>query len=79
MTDQRTDPIADFNAATHRDLEAMNILKGILESKPDALMFVWEAEGSLKIATMPKSLALARGMTEIAYGIMWPDPDEPED
>lgn len=79
MTDQQTDVIADFNAGAYRDAEAMKVLKGILESNPQALMFVWEVDGTMKIATMPKSMSLARGMTEIAYGIMWPDDEDSED
>jgi hypothetical protein len=79
MSDQRIDIVADFNARAYRDLEAMNTLKQVLEGNPTAIMIVWEAEGDLKIATLPKSLSLARGMTEIAYGIMWPDPEEKED
>lgn len=79
MTDQKTSIIETFTAQAYRDKEAMEVLKSILETNPDALMFIWEVEGSMKIATMPKSIALARGMTEVAYGLMWPDADTEED
>lgn len=79
MSDLQTTKIEEFNASAHRDKEAMTTLKSILEGNPDALMFVWEAQGSMKIATLPKSISLARGMVEIAYGLMWPSEEEEED
>lgn len=77
--DQKTSQIEAFTARAYRDKEAMELLKSILETGPDALMFTWEVEGSMKIATLPKSISLARGMTEVAYGLMWPNQEEAED
>lgn len=79
MSDQKTSQIEAFTAAAYRDKEAMEVLKSILETNPDAIMFTWEVGGTMKIATLPKSISLARGMTEVAFGLMWPDQQEDED
>ena len=58
--------IQEFSAAAELDARARALLDFVLAQSPRTLMITWETDTGLKIATVPASNMVARGMIETA-------------
>lgn len=70
--DPRKAALESFNEANDLALRAHKALQEILKLSPRAIMFVYETDDALRITTVPFSKALAKGLADAAYEMMWP-------
>jgi hypothetical protein len=68
--------VQQFVTNEHFSQQARVALEQVLGQSPRALMIVWETESGMNVTSVPFSVALSRGLADLAYDILWEMTDE---
>jgi hypothetical protein len=77
MNDAKRAALVAFDDQTRLDKAGYELMRVALETKPRAMLLIWEtADEGIGMATLPHSIAVARGLSDLAYTALWTPEDE---